>query len=295
MCRCKLCGSENTCVEYNGIIRNGGLGKYTKDKVKIYRCHECNVIWHDPVLDIDQYYESTEYRESLEGTTLEKDFYRFHDKENIDKFMYTGTDMFRDRKVADIGCGCGSFLDFISGAVSDIIAIEPSEVYRKILTNKGYNTYAYATEAKKKWNNSLDIVTSFDVIEHVENPENFMKDIHDLLKDGGIGIVGTPTETPVMRAFLGEIYDRELLFSTQHLWILGEKNLSILAKNAGFSNIKIKYFQRYGINNFIGWIKEKKPKCDVSNEMLTNTLNQVWKSELEEKGLSDYIVIYLYK
>ena len=29
MCRCKLCGSNSTHIEYVGVIRDGGLGKYT--------------------------------------------------------------------------------------------------------------------------------------------------------------------------------------------------------------------------------------------------------------------------
>lgn len=36
MCRCKLCGSNSTHIEYEGVIRDGGLGKYTKVKVKMY-------------------------------------------------------------------------------------------------------------------------------------------------------------------------------------------------------------------------------------------------------------------
>lgn len=295
MSRCKLCGSDSTHVEYEGIIRDGGLGKYTKEPVKIYRCENCLAMWHDEILDNNSYYESAEYREALEGTTLEQDFYRFHDKDNLDKFLYTGTDIFRNKIIADIGCGCGSFLDFVSGAANQVVAIEPSEIYRGVMQKKGYETYAYASEALEKWTDAIDVVTSFDVIEHVEKPDNFMKDVYKLLKEGGIGIIGTPTETPVMRSFLGEIYDRELLFSTQHLWVLGEKNLKMMAQNAGFTNIKVKYFQRFGIDNFIGWIKEKKPKCNVDSKMITSTLNQVWKSELEAKGLSDYIVIYLYK
>lgn len=293
--KCKLCGSNETFVEYNGLIRDGGLGKYTRDNVKMYRCKACGVIWHDPILDNESYYETAEYRESLEGTTEEQDFYRLHDAENFNKFSYTGTTIFRNRNVADIGCGCGAFLDFVSGAAKNIVAVEPSQVYRNIMNRKGFDTYAYAADAKSKWESALDVVTSFDVIEHVENPEAFLRDVYDLLADDGVGIVGTPTEAPVMRFFLKEIYDKDLLFSTQHLWVLGEESLRLIAKNAGFKKIEIKLFQRYGIDNFIGWIKDKRPKSDVSKEMITETLNSVWKSELEAKGLSDYIVIYLYK
>ena len=88
--QCKICGGNDLIVEYDGIIRDGGLGKYTNKPVKMYRCNQCKVIWHEPMMDLDEYYISDEYRLSLEGTIKENDFYSLHDKESIDKLLYTG-------------------------------------------------------------------------------------------------------------------------------------------------------------------------------------------------------------
>lgn len=72
---CKLCNSADTEIIYDGLIRNGGLGCYTKDNVKMYQCKCCNVIWHEEVIsDIKNYYESEEYRCELEGSSEEKSF-----------------------------------------------------------------------------------------------------------------------------------------------------------------------------------------------------------------------------
>lgn len=80
----------------------------------MYQCNDCDVIWHKPVLENNSYYESEEYRKSLEGTSEENDFYKLHDKESLDKFLYTGTSIFRNKVVADLGCGCGAFLDYVN-------------------------------------------------------------------------------------------------------------------------------------------------------------------------------------
>ena len=295
--KCKICGGKNIKIIYNGPIRDGGLGKYTKEPVKMYQCDDCNVIWHDKVLNIKDFYESQEYRKSLEGSSEEKDFYRLHDKETLDKFQYTGTTIFRNKIVADIGCGCGAFLDYLKGVATEIIAIEPSETYRTIMEKKGFHTYPYAQDikAEKKYWEKIDVATSFDVIEHVEFPFDFLKDIYGMLKNGGKAIIGTPTDAPVMRNLLGEIYEKKLLFSTQHLWVLGEKNLRLMAEKIGFSIIVFKYYQRYGIGNMLGWIRDKVPKSTISASYLTNTLDNAWKSQLEEKGLADYIVLYVTK
>lgn len=294
--KCRLCESDNIHITYKGKIRNGGLGNYTKEDIEIYKCDKCDVIWHDTVIDdLEQYYESSEYRNSLEGSSEADIFYKLHDKEILDKFQYTGTDIFRQKIVADIGCGCGAFLDFLKGVAKTIVAVEPLETYRQVMDIKGFSTYVYAEDAKTEWKNKIDVITSFDVIEHVKDPKLFMKDIFELLAKDGKAIIGTPTDAPIMRKLLGEIYEQKLLFSTQHLWVFSEQNLKFLAEKTGFTQITVKYFQRYGIGNMMGWIRDKTPGTAVKDEFITPTLDNVWRSQSSEQGLSDYIVLYLEK
>lgn len=294
--KCKICGSENIDIIYNDLIRDGGLGQYTKKPIKIFQCKNCDVIWHDnEIADVKEYYETEEYRNELEGSSEEEKFYELHDKETLDKLNYTGTTIFRNKVVADIGCGCGAFLDYISGVAREVVAVEPSLKYRNIMSRKGFSTYSYADEAKKLYANKIDVITSFDVIEHVQSPESFIKDVYDLLTVGGKAIIGTPTDAPIMRSLLGKDYEKKLLFSTQHLWILSEKNLRMISEKCGFKNIDIKYYQRYGIDNMLGWLKEKEPKSEIKQKFITETLNNVWKAQLVDNRLADYIVLYLEK
>lgn len=203
--KCKLCGSGNVKRIYTGIIRDGGLGQYTKDAVDVFQCKDCDVIWHENKIDdVKKYYETEEYRKELEGSSEEEKFYELHDKETLDKLNYTGTTIFRNKIVADIGCGCGAFLDYISGVAREVVAVEPSLKYRNIMSRKGFSTYSYADEAKKLYANKIDVITSFDVIEHVQSPESFIKDVYDLLTAGGKAIIGTPTDAPIMRSLLGK-------------------------------------------------------------------------------------------
>lgn len=294
--KCKLCGCNDTKVVYDGRIREGALGNYTSTKVKIWKCENCGVLWHDMVYDLQRYYGSKEYRLSLEHTTEEEDFYKLHDKESMEKFKYTGTKVFRNKTVADIGCGCGGFLDYVNGVASKAVAIEPSEYYQEIMKKKGFIVFPYAQEAISAGMGGLiDVVISFDVIEHVEDPCKFFENIHCLLSDKGQAIIGTPTDAPVMRNLLGEDFEMRQLFSTQHLWIFNEKSLRLLVSKIGFSKIRFKYFQRYGFSNFLGWVREKRPRSEIYASFITETLDNTWKNELERLGLSDYIVLYLTK
>ena len=67
----------------------------------------------------------------------------------------------------------------------------------------------------------------------------------------------------------------------------------------------MRYFQRYDLTNVLAWLQYKKPlsvggnlgkpKKELHYEFFARTLSEVYKSELEEKGLADYIVLDLTK
>ena len=293
---CEICGGKDISIVYDDYIRDGAPGTLTPIKYKMYQCNCCKTIWHEhSKSENDEYYTSKEYRNRLEGTTELEKYYSMHDFEVLDKFNYCGTTIFRNATVADIGCGGGGFLDFLKGVAKEIIAIEPSAEYQKTLKERGYYTYTYASNAIKEWGGNVDVVTSFDVIEHVDNTVEFMKDVFNLLSEGGRAIIGTPTDCPLMRELLGHVYEQGLLYSYQHNWILSEDGFKLCCQKAGFSKIKIKYVQRYGISNMIEWIKNKKPSGHTHFEFVTDVLDKTYKSELEKSGLADYIIAYVEK
>lgn len=293
---CKICGGSQSHIIYNGVIRNGGLGQYTRNPVPMYQCNECGAIWHDVIVDnIEEYYESSEYRDAMGEGSGEEAFYRHHDKETFDKFRYTGTDIFRNKIVADIGCGAGAFLDFLKGVTTKIIAIEPSEPFQRILERKGFCTYAYAKDAIQNWNGQVNVITSFDVIEHIEDPISFVQDAYTLLQNNGTAIIGTPTDAPIMRSLLGECYEKKVLFSVQHLWIFSGESLRLLAQKAGFRHIEIHYYQRYGIENVLGWCLEKEPKSTVDIPFFRHEIDAVWRGTCSGHHLADYVVLYATK
>ncbi len=293
---CKICGSDKIKTVYNDVIRNGGIGRYTSQPVPMYQCETCGTIWHDFIVEnINDYYESPEYRALMDEGSDEEAFYINHDKETLEKFRYTGTDIFRNKTVADIGCGAGAFLDFLKGVASEIIAIEPSEPFRKVLKKKGFYTYAYTKEAIQRHYSKADVVTSFDVIEHVEDPAGFLRDAREMLCDGGQTIIGTPTDAPVMRSLLGEVYEKRVLFSVQHPWILSGKSLCQMAEKAGFRDIEIRYFQRYGIENVLGWCLEQQPRSDVKVPFFENEIDAVWRGTCGGHQMADYVVLYAKK
>ena len=69
----------------------------------------------------------------------------------------------------------------------------------------------------------------------------------------------------------------------------------MITENIGFSKVQTRYFQRYGIGNMMGWIKDKIPGNTVEEEFITQTLDGVWRNQCSEQKMADYIVLYLEK
>ncbi len=154
--------------------------------------------------------------------------------------------------------------------------------------------FSYSRDALKDYKGKIDVIVSFDVIEHIQDPKLFVWEIYELLKKGGKAIIGTPTDAPVMRELLGSDYE-SFLFSTQHPWVLGEGSFDVIAKFCGIDNYVCKYYQRYGLGNFVYWMKNKCPGRHKEYSFISKGLDELWKANLEEKGLSDYIVFEFVK
>lgn len=78
-----------------------------------------------------------------------------------------------------------------------------------------------------------------------------------------------------------------------------------MAKRVGFSKCEVRYFQRFSITNLLAWLKYRKPmsigtshyspKAQFDYDFITETLDAVYKSELEKNGWADFMVAYLEK
>ena len=293
--KCKLCNCDDVSVIYKGPIKTGLLDGYTHKDYEVYQCGKCETIWNEAYKDVaDDFYESEEYRKRIEGDSEIATYHKKHDSEVLDKLNMTGTAIFRDKIVADIGCAAGSFLEFLHGVAKTIIAVEPSKKYRDYLTSiwEG-GIYSYASDALPYWGNKVDVVTSFDVIEHVEDVQRFADEIYELCAPGGRCIIGTPTDYPVLRKMLGREFDK-FIFQVQHPWVLSEKSFFALFKNAGFRNITIKTRQKYGLGNLLAWLNERKPRGDIKYDFISETIDAAYKAEMGKYN-AEYLVLYAEK
>jgi len=291
--KCSICGCEDVKVIYTGELKTGLLSGWTDKEYNVFQCERCKTEWNEAYKDYDigDYYESAEYRTRIENDISTEAYCEKYDKDVLDKLSMTGTGIFRNHVVADIGCGGGSFIDFIKGVASQTVAIEPSEIYRGGVKKKGHAAYAYASEACKDYEGKVDVVTSFDVIEHVESPQAFLDDAFRLCSKGGHVIIGTPTDYPILRKMLGATFDK-FIFQVQHPWVLTDEAMIIMAEKAGFKNIWIKYKQKYGLGNLLSWLLDSTPRGDIKYDFIDDSINEAYKKSMSRKDVCEYIILY---
>ena len=169
--KCKFCGGDSEII-YKGPIRLGS-SEYTAKEYDIFKCKSCGTIWNEAWKDIkDDFYESGEYRDIVDGNSEVSTYQNRYDKDVLWHLEMTGTEIFRNKIVCDVGCGGGSFLDFVNTPSKHIIAVEPNKKIHQSLKSKRYSVYSYASEAATDWADRIDVITSFDVIEHSYEPQD---------------------------------------------------------------------------------------------------------------------------
>jgi 2-polyprenyl-3-methyl-5-hydroxy-6-metoxy-1,4-benzoquinol methylase len=285
--RCSICGGGSISVIYTDHIRSGRFSHQTAQKVDVLQCSNCEAQCIDESLGDD--YESDQYRASVDGSAAVADYFKNHDWEQLRHLEMCSIEQMRGKILMDVGCGGGAFLDFTKGVIQRGIAIEPSETFRKSLNQRGYSTYAYLDRVSEKELGSVDIAVTFSVLEHIADPLTFLKQIKTLLAPDGKLVLSTPNVNDLLMHAIPEVY-KPFFYRTAHLWYFNQNSLRALLETAGYKNIEIAHFQRYGLSNFMYWLKDKRPSGQKSFPYVTKSAELLWKSELEQQGVADYLV-----
>jgi 2-polyprenyl-3-methyl-5-hydroxy-6-metoxy-1,4-benzoquinol methylase len=102
----------------------GDIAHFSENDHIIWKCHECSVQWLADNNCSDEYYWSDEYRKEIGQKCDLQDYRSRHDEEVDYQLDIVPVGTYRDKVVADIGCGGGSFLDAIRGFARQTIAVE---------------------------------------------------------------------------------------------------------------------------------------------------------------------------
>lgn len=155
-------------------------------------------------------------------------------------------------KLLDVGCGDGSFLLKAKEMGITVYGLETDSTSQENYHKLNLNVHIGSLQTAKFEENSFDYITLNHVIEHVENPNDLLKNLHDLLKKDGTLWLGLPNPSALgITWFRGGWKGFHPPF---HLLIPSQEMLKKMLIEAGFENVK---FMRRGMQSTGLWQESK--------------------------------------
>ena len=228
---CNLCGKNDYSVLY---------GPGVAQPNQIVKCNHCGLMYANPrARDADEDLVKTYDPE----WTLTHSHQRF-DKENLQVRDYRKTQeylrkSFPDRgKLIEIGSGFGHLLNFFKQDGWDVMGIEPLRGGCQFSESEfGIKAIPKTLEEAALDANSVDVALMIHVIEHVPDPFSTFKEVHRILKPGGLFILETPRYDTLMFKLLGK---RERSLSCDgHIYFFTTPTFRKMAASAAFTVLKV--------------------------------------------------------
>lgn len=137
----------------------------------------------------------------------------------------------------EVGAGFGTFCEEMRriGLFKRVVAVEPTPDLAQTCRQRGLDVIEQPIEQVAIDPGSLNAVASFEVIEHLFSPHEFMRRCASLLAPGGLLIVTCPNVKGFDMMVLRERSDS---FDTEHLNYFHPASLSQLARRCGLEVVE---------------------------------------------------------
>ena len=143
----------------------------------------------------------------------------------------------KTNKILDVGCGRGWFLEAAKKRGWDVYGTEYSEEAIKICESNGLEMRHGKLNPDTFSSEEFDVITSFEVIEHINNPQEETSHIYNFLRKGGLFYLTTPNFNCYLRYYLKADYN--IIEYPEHLTYYTRSTLKNLLKNQGFKRDKV--------------------------------------------------------
>lgn len=272
---CYLCGSKGEFLYENLIDKFF----HAPGQWSFFRCknNDCNLIWLNPMpieedisVAYKNYYTHTDdnnpislikkFYKKIQGEYLSSR-YGYNDVKSsfLKNILYLDPDRLEQTKyevmylkntkgkLLDIGCGSGSFLEFMRKNGWETTGVDFDEKAIEAATAKNLNVKLGSLREQKFPNDYFDAITLAHVIEHVYNPVELLKECYRILKTNGKIVIATPNSESLGHKYFKENWRG--LEPPRHFQVFSPRSLPQAIKQSGFS--KLFFFTSGRIARFI--------------------------------------------
>jgi 2-polyprenyl-3-methyl-5-hydroxy-6-metoxy-1,4-benzoquinol methylase len=269
---CAVCG--NTDEKQFAI-------KYTKDGIDIIQCNKCSFVFIPPYYrksisyaDYKDESVANQVRKGNNWVKIQRHKLRF---KLIRKYKKSG-------KLFDLGVGWGHFLLTAKMLGYEVSGIEISEQPYLYAKNDLGLPVQHVDFFKMDENNKVDIITMWDVLEHIDRADSVIEKCARLINKGGYIVI----QVPQIDSYIAKKYGKDWkMMGLDHVNYFSKKTITELLRKNGFevttikSSFEIKLFIMYTL--FPIFNKMKKAK---KTEQAGTTTNPTHGSEVTQKRQS---------
>jgi 2-polyprenyl-3-methyl-5-hydroxy-6-metoxy-1,4-benzoquinol methylase len=271
--QCIICGNhrlkELTGYKASYLVKCGGCGFVFSQKIPTQA-------------ELTAHYEGYGRNDYLSPITIK----RYHEiLDQLEKYR-------KSNRLLDVGCGIGYFLVEAKNRGWEVYGTEYNEKAVDICRNKGIQMQMGMLDTSHYEPSFFDVITSFEVIEHINNPLEDVQKIHYLLAGGGAVYITTPNFSSISKNYLGNKWN--VITYPEHLSYYTSATLTHLFKINGFKKINI---ITTGVS--ISRIKVSKNQSDVNpisshsdDEKIRIMAETKWYMHLAKKWMNGLLTLF---
>lgn len=143
----------------------------------------------------------------------------------------------RTGRIVDVGCGAGGFVAVAEGRGWDAIGTEAAPGAGSLAAGSGARVVIGPEASRELPDGSADVVTAWEVIEHVDDPVGLLRECHRLLRRGGLVYLTTPNHASLQRRVLGRAWPR---FHLEHLTYFDPRTIALAVARAGLRPVRVR-------------------------------------------------------
>jgi 2-polyprenyl-3-methyl-5-hydroxy-6-metoxy-1,4-benzoquinol methylase len=242
---CVLCGSNQCAPLYE--VADYWL-ENLQTHVQLVRCEQCGLVYQNPRPGIQQMsaFYPPEYEVFQSGNRQQQGLgYRYGMRRRsafITRYQQSG-------KLLDVGCASGLFLRWMEQAGDwQVYGVEPSDHAAQSARQQGLQVITGTIEDARYPAAFFDVITLWDVVEHLHDPVAALLEAQRVLKPGGLLVMRLPNLDSIDARLFGKYWAG--LDAPRHLYVFGIQNLNDLLQKTGFQAVEMNS-QVGGYLNFV--------------------------------------------
>ena len=213
---------------------------FKKQEYAIYECSDCGLkfVYPQPsTTELEAIYDDSYFSRGnkYSSSQQEKDPNEVLKLQKIRQFIASGN-------LLDVGCATGEFLQLAQEQGFHVTGVELSPYAAGIAKKTIHNIHNGELLSAPLNSAQFDLVTLWDVIEHLENPSATLHHVNTLLTEDGLLFLTTGDIGALWARILGRHW--QLLTPPQHIFFFTTPAMTRLLQRYGFEIVEIRSWKK---------------------------------------------------